>query len=136
LNVKQLYQLLQQSGIKFYDYKIGMSKAITLEVNQQYGIFVDTSKIDSEAEEYCIMAHEGGHCATGCTHKVSSPLDLIEKHEYKADKWAVHRVLPIADLKDALKHGHTEIWDLADYFGVTEDFIRRALDIYKREGLL
>jgi hypothetical protein len=136
VNVKQLYQSLQQNGIKFYDYKIGMAKAITLEVNQRYGIFVDTSKIESKPEEYCIMAHEGGHCATGCTHKVSSPLDLVEKHEYKADKWAVHKILPIDDFKQALRHGHTEIWDLAEYFGVTEDFMHRAIYIYQCEELL
>lgn len=136
MDVKQLYQTLQQNGIKFYDYKIGKLKAITICLNNQYGIFIDTSEIKSEAEEYCMIAHEGGHCVTGCTHTVSSPLDLIEKHEYKADKWAVHKILPVEDFKYALKQGHTEIWDLAECFGVTEDFIRRALDIYKREGLL
>lgn len=127
---------MQQSGINFYDYKIGKPKAITICLNNRYGIFIDTSEVKSEAEEYCMIAHEGGHCATGCTHKVDSPLDLIEKHEYKADKWAVHRILPIEDLKSAVRQGHTEIWDLAEYFGVTEDFIRRALDIYKCEDLL
>lgn len=136
MDVKQLYQTLQQSGIKFYDYKVGKPKAITIFLNDKYGIFIDTSEIKSRAEEYCMIAHEGGHCITGCTHAVCSSLDLIEKHEYVADKWATHRIIPINDLKSALKKGCTEIWEIADYFGVTEAFVRRALDIYKREGLL
>lgn len=136
MDVKQLYQTLQQSGIKFFDYKIGKPKAITICLNNQYGIFIDTSEINSEAEEYCMIAHEGGHCATGCTHSVSSSLDLIEKHEYKADKWAVHQIIPIDNLRSLLKSGCIEIWEIAEHFGVTENFVRRAMDIYKREGLL
>jgi hypothetical protein len=76
------------------------------------------------------IAHEAGHCATGCTHKVSSSLDLVAKHEYKADRWAIERYLPFNDINAAVKDGHTETWDLADYFNVSEKFIRKALHYY------
>ena len=33
-------------------------------------------------------------------------------------------------LDDAIADGCCEIWELADRFGVTEDFIRKALCLY------
>lgn len=64
------------------------------------------------------------------THEVNSPFDLVAKHEYKADKWAIERALSVDELDDAVAEGHTEIWDLAEYFGVTEDFMRKAVCWY------
>ena len=34
------------------------------------------------------------------------------------------------ELDEAIADGHTEIWDLAEYFGVTEDFMRKAVCWY------
>ncbi len=73
------------------------------------------------------IAHEVGHCATGCTHKVSSPLDLVEKHEFKANRWAIERYLPFEAMNDAMEHGYVETWALADYFDLSEDFIVMAI---------
>ena len=74
--------------------------------------------------------HECGHYATGATHKVLSSQDLIEKHEYKADKWAVEYALSPADLDEAIANGCDSIFALAEHFGVTEDFMRKAVCLY------
>lgn len=131
-----LYDELVHRGISLFDYRIGGPAAATIELGGQYAIFLDTERIGSAAEETCIVAHEYGHCATGATHAVSSPLDLVEKHEYKADKYAVHRLIDAAALRQALNEGCTEVWQLAERFGVTEDFIRRAAYIYQCENAL
>ena len=34
------------------------------------------------------------------------------------------------ELDEAVANGHTEIWDLADYFDVTEEFMRKAVCLY------
>lgn len=34
------------------------------------------------------------------------------------------------ELDEAISDGHTEMWDLADYFHVTEDFMRKAVCWY------
>ena len=39
-------------------------------------------------------------------------------------------------MKQAIDDGYTEVWQLAEQFGVTEDFIRRADYIYRCEGLI
>lgn len=74
--------------------------------------------------------HEIGHCATGCTHKVSSQLDLIAKHEYKANRWAIEKYVPFEQLNLAMSNGYTEIWQLSEYFDLSEEFIKKAISYY------
>ena len=38
---------------------------------------------------------------------------------------------PEKELEKAVADGYTEIWALADFFGVTEDLMRRAVSWYK-----
>lgn len=52
------------------------------------------------------------------------------QHENKANAWAVYRLIPWGKLKQAVKNDITEVWDLAEYFDVTEDFMRWALSYY------
>ena len=46
------------------------------------------------------------------------------------------RYLPLEELQEAVNKGYTEIYELAEYFDVTEDFILTAIEIYKRQGKL
>lgn len=39
-------------------------------------------------------------------------------------------MIPVVDLDEAVAEGHTEFWDLAEYFGVTEDFVKKAVRWY------
>lgn len=99
-------------------------------MDRQYAIFIDQSKFSTAREMKGAIAHEVGHCATGCTHKVSSPLDLVEKHEFKANRWAIEHYLPFETINDAIEHGYVEPWALAEYFDVPEDFIIKAIRYY------
>lgn len=125
-----LYQTLSREGIRFYCWDMEDTKAVTIEMNGQYGIFVDFDNISSAAEELVTIAHEAGHCMTGATHKLCSPYDLIERHERKAWKWAILHTINREELQTALDNGYTELWSLAEYFGVTEDFMRKAVCLY------
>lgn len=87
-------------------------------------------------DELVHFAHELGHCETGAFYNIYSKHNVISKYEYKADKWAVQRLMPIDELLSAVEEGYTEVWELAEYFGVTEDFVRRAYEIYTAMGVL
>ncbi len=132
----QLYDEMSQKGLRLFDWKLTEDKAATINMDGNYAVFIDTRKIHTIAEETCTVAHEYGHCITGATHAVSSPLDLIEKHEYKADKYASYRLIDPDELRQAVEEGYTEPWELAERFHVTEDFLRRAVYIYQCEGLI
>ena len=135
-SLDSLYQWLQHEGVYLFDRQLPFSntatKALTLQLQTcgAWGIYLDKGRLETKAEEESAVLHEAGHYSTGTTHQVSSPWDLVEKHEYKADKWAVERKLTVQELDDAVADGYCEMWELADHFNVTEDFMRKAVCLY------
>lgn len=98
-------------------------------------IGIDPFEIETTAEERVHLAHEIGHCETFAFYNAYSPLEIREKQEMKADRWAVSTLVPVWELTEALKRGINEIWDLAEYFDVTEEFIKKAIRIYQLKGI-
>lgn len=130
VELSAIYNEIETQGVTLFTQDIGFADAATIEADGKYGIFLDLSCFESIPKYKAMLIHELGHCATGCTQKVSSPLDLIEKHEYKANKWAIGQYIPFEQLQEALKQGNTERWQLAEYFDLPESFIQKALDYY------
>ena len=108
----QVYADARRAGARIYAYNIWFTDAATIEWNGAYGIFVDVSRPRDWRQLSWQLAHEVGHCATGCTHKLSSPYDLIARHEYKADRWAITRYLGVEALRRAMAAGCTEPWQI------------------------
>ena len=98
-------------------------------------IAIDPFRLVSEQDEKLKLAHELGHCMTGSFYNIYSPYDVRARHEYRADKWAVHYLMPLDELQQALDDGCMDVWNLAERFGVTEDFVKRAAYIYQCEGV-
>ncbi len=80
------------------------------------------------------LAHEIGHCVTGAFYNEKTPCLTRGQCEHRAYKWQVHKLLPISALRRAVKGGCREVWQLAEHFSVSEQLVRRALEIYKEEG--
>jgi len=93
-------------------------------------IGIDEAVMDGNAVEKVHLAHELGHCMTGSFYSRHTAVDSRQRHENKADKWAIRKLITEAALDRAVADGCTEIWELADHFGVTDGFIRKALCYY------
>lgn len=104
--------------------------ALSIECDDHYGIALNPDKIDSAADENTKIAHELGHCLYGGFYSRLTPLYTREKHEYKANVWAVKFLVPWDELREAVHNGITAPWELAEYFSVTETFIELALEYY------
>ncbi len=132
---------LDQEGVLLFDRQLPFSHedskalTVTLPAAGVTGIFYDRGRMEDTAEEYSALLHESGHYATGTTHTLSSPFDLVAKHEYKADKWAVRHAIAPEELDCAVADGCTDIYSLADHFGVTEDLMRKAVCWYTHGNL-
>lgn len=135
----EVYVELHDAGVKLYNQRFSFSneetKAVTIETGGTYGIFINGERIATRAEEAVTVAHEAGHCMTGSTHALSSPYDLVQRHEVRANRWAYKKLVPEDELNAAVKQGITEPWELAEYFGVTEAFIKGAVAWYQQEQL-
>lgn len=110
------------------------SMCIQSESNRCY-IGLDYGVLWNEAEKRVHLAHELGHCKTGAFYNRWAALDVRQKHEHRADRWAIEAMIPEQEFDDAVVSGHTEIWDLAEYFGVTVDFMRKAVCWYTHGNL-
>lgn len=137
ITLKQLYNIAEDNNIPIIDYPIHNDRVGALSVCDEDGdsiIALDVHKLNGSADHKVKIAHELGHCVLGAFYNQYSSYDARGKHEYRADKWAIQEVMPYDELICACKNGYTTSWQLAEYFGVTEDFVYRAFEIYRNMG--
>lgn len=116
---------------------IPMRRATSLSVplGDSYAIALDPWKLGTLAQETVCLAHELGHCETGSFYNRFAKLDVRQQHENRADKWAIRRLVPAEELDAAMADGCNTIPALADRFGVTEPFMRKAVCWYAHGNL-
>ena len=130
MNLLELYDTASKNDVKIYHMNLKAMKAFSLPNN----IVIDMSQLKTLAETKVCFAHELGHEMKSAFYTVKNTLETRERQEARADRWAVDNILPLDELKQAVSKGYTEIWELAEYFDVTEDFVKKALDIHNRRG--
>lgn len=137
ITLKQLYDIAEDNQIPVINFPIQNESVEALSVCDDEGsclIALDIHKLGGSADHKVKMAHELGHCIQGAFYNQYSSADVRGKHEYRADKWAIQKIVPYQELVNACEQGYTECWQLADYFGITEDYVRRAFEIYCAMG--
>lgn len=80
------------------------------------------------------FAHEMGHCETDSFYGFYSSLETRGKHEYRANKWAINYVVPFDELCRAVSKGNRELWQLAEYFDVSPEFMEKAINYHASHG--
>lgn len=131
MQTAQLYQLAQQENIEVLSYPLPQngSMSVMLDGGQCF-VGLDPSLRDGSVQERVHLSHELGHCVTGSFYNIYAAVDSRLRHENRADKWAVTTLISVEELDNAIAQGCTEVWELAEYFQVTEAFIRKALCWY------
>lgn len=125
-----LFSIAEEANIPIEFLSLPLNESIAVKDDYEEFIVLDRSLAVDSVESTVHLAHELGHCMTGSFYTAYSPLDIRKKHEYKANKWAVQHLISESDLDEAVAEGNTEIWQLAEYFGVTEDFMKKAVCFY------
>ena len=127
----ELYHMANQANIVVDCFELGKREALSIiEPDGNCYIAIDPFQLTSSQDEKLKLAHELGHCATGSFYNQWDVCDIRQKYENRADKWAIQCLVPEVELEEAISAGHTQLWDLAEYFGVTEDFMRKAICWY------
>lgn len=131
-----LYAYAESRGIAVDWFSMRQAQSLSLPLpDGSYCIAIDPWRLATIEQETVSLAHELGHCETGSFYNRYAALDICQKHENRADKWAVKRLVPADELDEAVADGHTELWELAEHFGVTEDFMRKAVCWYTHGNL-
>lgn len=131
--LSSLYRYADKKGYEIDDFEIAGAKEAFSVTDIESGecfIAIDRRKLSGENDERTKLAHELGHCSTGSFYNIYSNLDIQKKHENRADKWAIRRLIKPSELDRAVSEGYTELWQLAEYFGVNESFVRKAVCLY------
>ena len=131
-----LYEFAGQQNIPILPFPL--PKTLSMSVMDPMGncfIGMDPAAADGGTQERVHLSHELGHCATGSFYNIHAAVDCRRRHENRADKWAVTQLISVDDLDEAIAEGCTELWELADRFQVTEDFIRKAVCYYVHGNL-
>lgn len=129
VSAAELYDFANRHNIIVINGKIKKVPSFAICEGENCAIVIDESQIKSEIDEIIKMAHELGHCETGAFYDIHT-LETRSRAEYRADRWAVKRLMPQEEVEQAFKQGYVEVWQLAEYFELPEDFIRRACQIY------
>ena len=131
-----LYEIAEQQNIQVYHFPLPKVGSVSvMDAAGQCSIGLDLPHRRTRNELRVRLAHELGHCVTGSFYNRYSPADNRKRHENRADKFAVHTLIPEAALHEAVSQGCTEPWELADRFGVDEAFLRKAVCLYTHGNL-
>ena len=136
MEIPVLYALAQQQNIPVYRFPLPKTGSMSLMDEQgRCCIGMDEGVRDGGAQERVHLSHELGHCVTGSFYNRYAAVDCRQRHENQANRWAIQTLIPVDDLDEAVAEGCTEVWELAERFGVTEDFMRKAVCLYVHGNL-
>lgn len=133
--IQKLYEAAEQQNIPVLTFPLPECGSVSVMEGQSCAIGMDERVRDGSVLERVHLAHELGHCVTGSFYNIHAARDIRRRHENTADKWAVRSLVPVEQLDDAIAHGCTELWELAEHFGVTEPFMRKAVCYYVHGNL-
>lgn len=126
---KELCDIAENDNILMLSGKLHNTPSMAICDDGDCAIIFDYSKIDSNAKLLVCTAHEVGHCETGSFYTPKS-LELRSRMENRANKWAIKKLIPKNEMEQAIIDGNEEVWQLAEYFGITEDMVKFAFWVY------
>ena len=136
MQLKNLYDFAKQQNIEVLSFPLPETGSMSVMTDDgKCFIGMDEGFRDGGVQERVHLSHELGHCATGSFYNIYAAVDHRQRHENRANKWAIQALVPVEALDHAIAEGCTEIWELAERFQVTEDFIRRAVCLYVHGNL-
>jgi len=127
MTLKELYLFADNRGFNVWYFPfitiISMS-------TPQGDIAMNTDKIEREAEELCRLAHEIGHIETGSFYTLNADSATIRKAETAANRYAFKLLVPKERLDTLAQNGYVTPWQLAEQFGVTEEYAQKVIFYY------
>ena len=128
--ISDFYDYCKKNRVDIIPYAGCPQPGATIRYQGNYAIFLDFSKIQSTRLLRSVCCHELGHAATGALHKGDSPYELVERNEYRANRWTAENYLTQEDFRCAFQSGCTELWQLAEYFDLPQEDVAWALNFW------
>lgn len=128
-DIREIWQVCEEEGICIDTIDCKACSSFSIMYGGNCFIAVSSALPERLLKEH--TAHEVGHCVKGAFYNENAPLDLVSQHEYRADKWAIEKLIPKDQLvREITKNGNDNLYLLSECFGVSEDFIKKACIYY------
>lgn len=88
------------------------------------------SSIETSAKKCCVLAEELSHYEVNVGDILDQDNINSRRQERAARRRAYERMVPLENILFAAQDGHTDVWDMADYLDVDEEFLKEALMYY------
>ena len=131
MQIADYYAIAQNHGHDIYYLPLKESQSLSIQENGK--CYIALSAGQDERLEKQNLAHELGHCEYGGFYNIHSPYDIRSRVENRANRWAYVTALPLDEIRKAIKAGNHELWELADYFDVTPEFMENGLRFYAEQ---
>ena len=135
MELNKLYDIATRENISIEDFKM-KNKAIIEQIDKEYYIGLNYSKIKSITEEKELLAEELGHYYCNAFYNSSSSPSTIAQKEYRANKWKCTVLVSANDFIDAFNKGLKNIYEIAEYLNLSEDTVAFAYNYYKENSYL
>lgn len=135
-----LSSIAEDLNIITYFWHLKNKKAFSINNNKASIIVIDRSKMECNRELKQVYSEELGHCTTRAFYPFqycAEPLKRcnIAKAEYKAQEASYILQVPLSELQEAIKKGSNDN-EIAELLDVDIDTLRKAIECYRRKGLL
>ena len=89
--------------------------------------------IATTTEKACVLAEELGHHYTTTGNILDQQKVVNAKQELHARTWAYNECIGLIGIVKAFEAGCKSLYEMADYLNVTEDFLKDALESFRRK---
>ena len=87
--------------------------------------------IPTETEKSCVLAEELGHYFTSAGNILDQTDIVNRKQEYRARLYGYNLQIGLRGIISAHTAGCRNLYEMADYLDVTEEYLKEALDCYQ-----
>lgn len=130
METTSLYNILEKENIQYVNHELKNSNGMIAHYKDVTAIIVDEKQVQTTYSTNTVLIQELGHFYSGSYYKTNSPLELVEKMEYKADKKSWETFFPYEKIKRLMHKGLTTITQLAEYFDVEPPYMARCVNYY------
>lgn len=89
--------------------------------------------LETETEKTCVLAEELGHHYTAVGNILDQSSIASRKQEMRGRLVAYNRLVGLRGIVDAYLHHCQNLFETAEYLGVTEEFLNDCIAYYKRK---
>lgn len=115
--------------------KLNIQELDLTEVDGLKGLCLDDNiaieKKLSQNEKNCILAEELGHYHTSFGNILNQTIISNRKQEHIARLWAYDKLIGLPGIIQGYKMHCQSLYELANFFDVTESFLKEALECYR-----